>query len=252
MRRKYSLQELKKSKTENLTFQNYISRVQTANTYAISPRNIITAPTISTPSASKDLTRSKTEVFASVKNSKHEGDKNEAFLHTSKMLTTVRSVDLRSPKDPMFKFSIQHDSNLRLFRGSRGDLAINPTLSTFQPTENIEKLEQEAEEKENFEFDKFIDGLKFMEKLKSELTMNFQMARIKEYRKGPNNPSLGLYYTIEKEFNDMANLKPSELIQFTRAEIVKKFHKYSCIMRDIIRSVRNKDGHDEAVVLELF
>ncbi|CAG9318996.1 unnamed protein product [Blepharisma stoltei] len=251
MRRKHSVSEIKRMRRENITFRDYIEKMQTENTMMTTPRALITSPVIDSPLVTKELSRS-TNNFPSFTSRIKTASKKDRFNHPSHILATARIIELQSPKDPLLKASVQHESILRLFRGSRGDPAYNPALTKFQPHEDSVKLEKEAEENEEQDFEKYIDGLKFMDKLKSELSLNFQIARSKEFNKVPKNPALGSFFQVEKELKELQETKLSQLLQMTRGEMVNKISQYSTIVRDIIRAIRNKDGDDEAVILETF
>lgn len=173
------------------------------------------------------------------------------------VLINARRMALSPPKESLPGSNFQDISVRRLFRGSRdAGMKVENDNLLFQLAEiecedKATDLHIESIEKEVRTFQNYFESLKYLNCLKFELELNFDLARGKNVQYCESD-ELGVLYILQDKLEMLINKKSKANKLSTKEDIAKEFHEYTKVIRDILRRVRSKGAENEAVLLEVL
>ncbi|CAG9331781.1 unnamed protein product [Blepharisma stoltei] len=175
---------------------------------------------------------------------------------TLNFLYSARENELKQPDSLRDRTVVQEFSSERLYRGARAD---RKHRSNKNPIYRIEHLEDEEKFKviksasvaqERKDLDSFLDSFRFLQNLKMDLQMNYQVARSEEIMSPA--PGIGLFYQLEEALKSSINDHPKDLLKITRTDFQEKLAAYTTLIRELIRSEKQKGNDNEAIMIEMM
>lgn len=173
------------------------------------------------------------------------------------VLINARRMALSPPKESLSGSSFQDMSVRRLYRGSR-DIGLKPEsdnilfqLAEIECEDKVTGLNIESVEKEARSFQGYFESMRYLNSLKFELELNFDLAR------GKNVPycdsdELGVLYILQDRLEALVSKKSKSTKLASKDDVKNEFQEYTKVIRDILRRIRSKGADNEAVLLEVL